>query len=342
MNESSSTITAYAEITDLLQNTPNNIIITDNLIRAWHIINNPIYERICCSISGGADSDIMLDICVKCDVSNKIDYIWFDTGLEYQATKEHLKFLENKYGIKIIKYKAEKPIPISCGTYGQPFLSKQISEYIHRLQNHNFQWEDEPYEILSQKYPNCQIALKWWCNGRGENSAFNISRKKWLKEFMTSTPPTFKISNKCCHYAKKVVAHKAVKDGEYQLNIVGVRRAEKGARQLVYKSCFDDGNNESYANYRPLFWYKNSDKVDYENFYDISHSKCYSEYGLKRTGCAGCPFGRDFEQELEVIKKYEPKLYKAVTTIFKDSYEYTRKYREFCEKMNKEERGMQE
>lgn len=98
------------------------------------------------------------------------------------------------------------------------------------------------------------------------------------------------------------MAHKAVKDGEYQLNIVGVRRAEKGARQLVYKSCFDDGNNESYANYRPLFWYKNSDKVDYENFYDISHSKCYSEYGLKRTGCAGCPFGRDFEQELEVIK----------------------------------------
>lgn len=107
MNESSSTITAYAEITDLLQNTPNNIIITDNLIRAWHIINNPIYERICCSVSGGADSDIMLDICVKCDVSNKIDYIWFDTGLEYQATKEHLEFLENKYGIKIIKYKAE-------------------------------------------------------------------------------------------------------------------------------------------------------------------------------------------------------------------------------------------
>lgn len=28
---------------------------------------------------------------------------------------------------------------------------------------------------------------------------------------------------------------------------------------------------------------------------------------------------------------------KAVTTIFKDSYKYTRKYREFCERMNKEE-----
>ena len=56
-------------------------------------------------------------------------------------------------------------------------------------------------------------------------------------------------------------------------------------------------------------------------------------YGLSRTGCAGCPFGRDFEFELEVIKHYEPKLYKAVNYIFGDSYEYTRKYREFRKKM---------
>ena len=52
---------------------------------------------------------------------------------------------------------------------------------------------------------------------------------------------------------------------------------------------------------------------------------------MDRTGCAGCPFGRDFEKELEIIKKYEPQLYKAVTNIFGDSYEYTRKYRKFKE-----------
>ena len=52
-------------------------------------------------------------------------------------------------------------------------------------------------------------------------------------------------------------------------------------------------------------------------------------YLRKRTGCAGCPYGKDFEFELEVIKKYEPKLYNAVNNIFGDSYEYTRKYLEF-------------
>ena len=93
----------------------------------------------------------------------------------------------------------------------------------------------------------------------------------------------------------------------------------------------DDGCD----NYRPLFWYKDSDKIDYENAYNVEHSDCYVVYALPRTGCAGCPFGRDFENELEVIQKYEPKLYKAVNFIFGDSYEYTRKYREFVKKMNK-------
>ena len=76
---------------------------------------------------------------------------------------------------------------------------------------------------------------------------------------------------------------------------------------------------------------KFDNKVDYESAYGIVHSRCYTEYGLKRTGCVGCPYGRDFEHELGIIKKYEPKLYKAVINIFKDSYEYTRKYREFIQ-----------
>lgn len=76
------------------------------------------------------------------------------------------------------------------------------------------------------------------------------------------------------------------------------------------------------------------DKLDYEKQRNVIHSKCYTEYGLKRTGCAGCPFGKNFEQELKIIEEYEPKLFKAVNNIFGDSYEYTRKYKEFCDMMD--------
>ena len=324
-------------VEELLKTCPKNQVIGDNLVRAWSIINKDKYQKICCSISGGSDSDVMLDIVWRCDKDNKVTYVWFDTGLEYQATKEHLKYLEEKYNIEIHPYKAIKPIPSSCKTYGQPFISKQVSEFIQRLQAHNFKWEDEDFDTLMKRYPKCKSALEWWCNTKGNGSSFNISRNKYLKEFMVANPPTFKISNKCCKYAKKDVMHKCISESDYDLDIYGVRKAEGGSRATAYKSCFDE-TDTGCDNYRPLFWYKDSDKIDYDVAYFVEHSDCYTEYGLKRTGCAGCPFGKDFEHELEVIQKYEPRLYKAVNNIFGESYEYTRRYREFCKQMKEKER----
>lgn len=318
-------------IEDVLKSCPKNSTVINNIIKAYHKINNNMYDKIVCTISGGADSDVMLDICCKCDKDNKIDYVWFDTGLEYQATKDHLRYLEQKYNIKINPYKAIKPIPICCKEYGQPFLSKNVSQNLMSLQRHGFKFEDKTYEELSKEYPKVKSKLKWWCNIYDSNQ-FNIKHNKWLKEFIIANPPTFKISHYCCKYAKKDIIHKLLKENEYKLNMSGVRKAEGGARATAYKSCFDD-NGDGYDNYRPLFWYKDSDKSEYEEKCEVTHSKCYTEYGLKRTGCAGCPFGRDFEQELEVIEKFEPKLFKAVNNIFGDSYEYTRKYKKFCEEM---------
>lgn len=342
---------------ELLKNVPVNAVIGENLVIAWTKINSPKCKNIVCSISGGSDSDIVLDICYRCDKDNKIDYVWFDTGLEYQATKEHLKYLEQKYGIEIKKEKAIKPIPTTCKEYGQPFISKNVSEMINRLQRHNFEWEDKPYEELLDKYckilvedeahrngrlkkgvvklfgkyyRGCVSALAWWCN-ENKSTRFCINYNKYLKEFMIANPPNYKISSKCCKYAKKDVIHKFLAKGDYDLNVSGTRKYEGGIRGTAYKTCFDD-NDSKHDNYRPLFWYMNDDKREYESAYNVIHSKCYTQYRLQRTGCAGCPFGRNFEFELNVIQNHEPKLYKAVNNIFGDSYEYTRKYKKFREK----------
>ena len=88
------------------------------------------YNKIFCSVSGGSDSDLILDICHKCDKDNKVSYGWFDTGLEYQATKDHLKYLEQKYDITIERIPPKLPIPLSCKKYGEPFYSKFVSEMI--------------------------------------------------------------------------------------------------------------------------------------------------------------------------------------------------------------------
>lgn len=119
------------ELEEILKTLPeNNDIIKDNMIKAYSTINDPNYSKIFCSVSGGSDSDLILDICYKCDKDNKVSYGWFDTGLEYQATKDHLKYLEQKYGITIERIPPKLPIPVSCKKYGEPFYSKFVSEMI--------------------------------------------------------------------------------------------------------------------------------------------------------------------------------------------------------------------
>ena len=295
------------------------------LLTTYHKLNNCHYKKVLCSVSGGSDSDIVLDLMTKCDNNKIVEYFYFDTGLEYQATKDHIKYLQDKYNIVITTLKPKVPIPLAVKKYGQPFLSKMVSENIQRLQKHGFKWEDKPFEELIKEYPNCKSALQWWSNAKENNGLLGIDRNKNLKEFIISNNPNFTISNKCCKYAKKDILKELLKNG-YDLNISGTRKSEGGVRAVAYKSCFD--TKDKYDNYRPIFWFTDNDKLEYRKLFNVSNSKCYSVYGLKRTGCVGCPFSKNYKEELEIVKKYEPKLYNAVTNIFKDSYEYINKYKE--------------
>lgn len=323
------------KLDEILEQSPLNDLICNSIIITYAKLQR--YEKVLCSVSGGSDSDILIDLCQKYDNASKITYVFFDTGLEFRATREHLAYLEQRYGIQIYRIRAVKPVPLCCRTYGQPFLSKQVSEWIERLQRHNFQWEDEPFDVLIKRYPKCRAALRWWCNdferkSQSKESSFNIGYNQYLKEFMVANPPQFNISNKCCYYAKKMVAKRFKEQEKFDLNMYGVRKAEGGARKSAYKTCFsttDKGCDE----YRPIFWYLSDTKNVYETHYDIRNSRCYSEYGLKRTGCAGCPYSKNFEDELEAMRQYEPRLFIAANNIFADSYVYTRDYRDFVQKM---------
>lgn len=260
--------------------------------------------------------------------------MFFDTGLEYDATREHIKFLEEKYSITIETAKPKKSIPKSCKEDGVPFLSKQISEYISRLQRHNFKWEDRPFDDLYKEYPKCKAALQWWCNEKGEGSHFNIVKKRWLKEFLVAHPPSFPIANKCCKYAKKDLSKDYEKKKNYDLVCVGLRKAEGGARSIL-KSCFEENEN-GVDKFRPLFWFKKEDKEVYKKYYNIELSKCYTEYGLERTGCIGCPFSPRWREEYEIAQKFEPQKAKGVYKIFEKSYNYLEEYEAFVKQIEEE------
>lgn len=308
---------------EILDGAPDNQLIRNTFIKADKLLNS--YKNPVCSISGGSDSDIMLDLLEKIRGDRKITYVFFDTGIEYTATKKHLDELEKKYDIEIIRTKAKIPVPAGCKKYGIPLISKDTSQRISELQSHNFQWEDEPYENLVLKYPNCIAGLKWWCGIKGKYSISQV-----LKQFMCQHPPTFMVSKKCCDGAKKQVAKSFYKENNCMLTIIGERRAEGGVRASAHSSCFSIPAS-GIPHYRPLYFWTNEDKQQYKEYYGIVYSDCYEVYGMTRTGCAGCPFNSKFEDTLRIIHEYEPQLEVAVNNIFGESYEYIRAYNQFKE-----------
>ena len=334
-----------------LEDFPDNEVL-ETYYKCRHYLQ--MHDNIMISYSGGSDSDIILDIVMRVInedkelfKNKKVQVVFYDTGIEYDATKKHLDDVEKKYGIKIERIRADKPVPLGCKEYGLPFLSKLASELIERLQKHNFDFKNDgnkSYEELKEKYKGIDSALGWWCNEypnrKGRVSHFNINAFKYLKEFMIENPPDFKISNKCCKGAKKDPSKKYQEENKIDLKILGLRSAEGGVRTTAIKSCFTDNGLDMNkpSEYRPIWRFDNNTKQKYKEICDVKYSDCYEKYGFTRTGCCACPFGSKFDDELNEIQKHEPKLYNAVNNIFGKSYEYTRKYKKFKEELKEKNR----
>ncbi len=334
------------DINEIFEALPNNDVIFKSYLTAVNKLNSPEYQNIAVSVSGGADSDIMLDLVLRaiddCN-KHKLKFIFFSTGLEYSATIKHIKQLETKYNITIDKIRPKKSITQITKEYGYPVFSKYISKKLETAQRKEFVFEDKESSQLYNKYSRAKDLIKWWnCeNSRGnlpENTIgiFCVNYKKYLKDFLISHPPTFKVSSKCCDHLKKNIAKTYVKEHNIDLMLVGTRKSEGGIRSTAYKNtCFtkkDDGCDQ----YRPLYFWDNKEKELYKDYFSIRHSDCYEVYGLKRTGCVGCPFNLNVEKELELVKEYEPTMYKKAYNIFGKSYEYTALYKEFIKQKGKE------
>lgn len=110
---------------EILSNAPDNQLIRNTMIKADKLLDS--YKNPVCSISGGSDSDIMLDLIERIRGDRPVIYVFFDTGIEYAATKRHLEYLEKRYCIHIERVSANLPVPSGCKKYGLPFISKEFS-----------------------------------------------------------------------------------------------------------------------------------------------------------------------------------------------------------------------
>lgn len=177
----------YHTMEELLQLFPNNPRILEAVLKTEDHINTEARQggKIMVSISGGSDSDIMLDMFERLGYNDGlVSYVWYDTGLEYNATKKHLEYLQDKYNITIKRYRPKLTVAQAVKKCGVPFLSKRVAGYMGRLQNHGFNFDSDTIHI-----EKVRSAQRWWENDWGEKSSFNIATNIGLKEYIMQTPP---------------------------------------------------------------------------------------------------------------------------------------------------------
>lgn len=323
-------------------------------IVARHLKQHP---NAICSYSGGADSDILIDVIERArNIFGlpPVKYVFFNTGLEMKATKDHVKATAEKYGVEIETVRPKTNIVMASRKYGIPFVSKIMSAGLSEWQKKGVplsvaqeydQAEDKEAKRaeLKERYPKCESVLNFLCccNSKGEprpNIQLVINSSKYMRDFIGEYPPDFKISADCCTYCKKNVAHQIQKG--FDMVITGERRDEGGMRSVPRKDntslCFTETSSGQYR-LRPLYYVSDADKAWYKAYYGIRYSDAYEVYGLTRTGCCGCPISYKAIADLELIRPYEPNLVKAAWNIFGKSYEYRQKYNAYkAERMARE------
>jgi len=324
------------------------------------IIAKRLYEHpnAICSYSGGADSDILLDVIERTRKTiglPPVKYVFFNTGLEMKATKDHVRSAAEKYGVEIMERRPDVNIVQATRKCGVPFVSKIMSYGLSEWQKKGVplsiadeydEAEDKQAkrEELRERFPKCESVINFLCccNSAGEprpNIQLVINSSKYMRDFINEYPPDFKISAKCCEYCKKQLAHKVQKG--YDMIITGERRAEGGMRSVPRKDntalCFTETADGKYR-LRPLYYVSDQDKAWYKERYGIRFSDAYEVYGLERTGCCGCPISYKAVDDLEKIRKYEPNVVKAAWNIFGKSYEYRKKYNDYKAKRMESEK----
>lgn len=107
---------------------------------------------------------------------------------------------------------------------------------------------------------------------------------------------------------------------------LGIRMSEGGVRQLnaeqrlLHGGKICTGTKRGLIMKMPIIDWTDQDVDEFIEYYNIPLSKAYTEYGMNRTGCIGCPFSLKLADDLKVLHEYEPNKYKASLFWLKDVY----------------------
>lgn len=283
-----------------------------NVTKAMHRIENLYYETggdCYLSFSGGKDSTIVLALIKLCEEvgtipKNAIPALFANTKIELDVTYEFINWVsENWYG-NVVILEPDKPFAQVIKEYGKPVKSKLRAELLRRYQKNP---KMKSVKMLFDKhYARSALADK--------------------DLHLAHNDIGIMFSAECCNQLKKEPFKKYAEEHDIKGYFTGERLAEGGIRQAQIKKRVASGKpictriSGDYIIKQPIVDWTDEIVEWFIEQYQVPLSDAYTVYGMTRTECAGCPFSKNLDDELRVVKEFEPKRYKACMFWLKDVY----------------------
>lgn len=253
------------------------------------------------SFSGGKDSTIIHHLVDMAIPGNKIPRVFINTGIEYVDIAAFVRSLAASDS-RFVIVNPIKPINQVLEKYGYPFKSKEHSLKIG-------QWQK------GMKSPN----IIKYVQG---DSTFSCPR---CLRYQGEQGYPLHLSNQCCYKLKKEPAHAYEKRSGRSIPILGLR-IDEGGQRSNHKGCAIFDKKGKLMKFKPLN--PVSDEWEAEFIRRNKIRLCdlyYPPYNFKRTGCKGCPYAIDLQEQLTTMSLYLPNERKQCEIIWKKVYDEYRR-----------------
>ncbi len=286
-------------------------LLFDRITKIQSVMRQYGEENFYLSFSGGKDSTVLSYLLDMALPDNKIPRVYINTGIEYRLVRDFVKEIAERDD-RFHMIAPQKNIKKTLEEEGYPFKSKEHSEYLDIYQRNG---KTKTYE----RYMNPSEERKTF--GCPESLKYQFSDDFKLK-----------VSDKCCFRMKEEPLRNWAKENEKPYTIIGIMRDEGGRRNRAGCLAF---SGKKLTAFQPLAVVTK----DWEDWlierYDIQLSPIYHEpYNFERTGCKGCPFAINLQEQLDILDTYFPTERKQCEIIWKPVYD---EYRRIGYRLQKDE-----
>lgn len=285
----------------------NEMLLNDRIMKIQSIIRKYGEKNFYLSFSGGKDSTVLSALIDMALPNNKIPRVYANTGIELNMIRDFV-FELSKTDNRIQIINPSIPIKQMLECEGYPFKSK-----VHAHCVNLFQIGSDNKMILG------------YLGKRPETWHSRTCPKKLRYQFEEGSCD-LRISDMCCVRLKEEPMVKWSEKNGKKYPIIGTMQADGGRRTKVQCLAFKNNKNKDLKSFQPLAPLSKEWEEWLIKTYNIKICDIYKPpYNFTRTGCKGCPFAMNLQDELDTLEEFFPNERKQCEIIWKPVYDEYRR-----------------